>query len=62
MMLTEHEKKMLKRLETEGVLYWVAISPDDTRTLNRLIKKGVAREVVGQAGRRAWEPVIQEAS
>lgn len=36
----EYEKKMLKRLETDWVLYWTSISRDDTRTLKRLVKKG----------------------
>lgn len=56
MSLTLHEQKMLDRLTKAGVLHWTSIRADDTRTLNRLVKKGAAFETVGRAGRRAWAP------
>jgi len=56
--LTEHERKMLSRLERAGVLNWFEIKGDDTRTLGRLVKKGAAREIIGRRGRRAWEPTM----
>lgn len=56
--LTEHERKMLSRLERAGVLHWTEIKADDTRTLGRLVKKGAAREIIGRRGLRAWEPMI----
>lgn len=54
MRLTTHEQKMLDRLTKAGILHWAGIRADDTRTLNRLVKKGAALETVGRAGRRAW--------
>lgn len=52
--LTQHEQKMLDRLIAAGILHWAGIQADDTRTLNRLVKKGAALKTVGRAGRRAW--------
>ena len=60
--LTEHEQKMLDRLRREGTLHWTSVKADDTRTLNRLVKKGAARETVGRAGRKAWEPLTYNAA
>lgn len=56
MTLTEHEQRMLGRLQRAGQLHWTALKADDTRTLNRLVKKGAAVETIGRAGRRAWVP------
>jgi len=58
--LTKIEQKMLDRLKTEGVLRWVSVGIEDVKTLNRLVKKGVAIMTVGNAGRKAWAPVLAD--
>jgi hypothetical protein len=35
-------QNLLDRLTKAGVLHWTSIRADDTRTLNRLVKKGAA--------------------
>lgn len=57
MKLTERESKMLTRLKRAGKLHWILISTEDARTLNRLVKKGAAQQVVGLERSVAWEPV-----
>lgn len=59
-LLTEREQKMLERLKTEGVLHWVAVGLEDVKTLNRLVKKGVAIMAIGKARRKAWSPVLTD--
>lgn len=58
MSLTLHEQKMLDRLTKAGVLHWTSIRADDTRTLNRLVKKGAAFETVGRARRRRERSIV----
>jgi len=58
--LTKIEQKMLKRLEDECVLHWVVLGPEEVKALNRLVKKGVAIMTVGNAGRKAWSPVLAD--
>lgn len=48
------EQKMLTRLEKAGEIRWVVLSGNDTRTLGRLTRKGLAIESKNAAGERIW--------
>jgi hypothetical protein len=45
MTLTNIQEQKLKQLQQAGRLYWTAESTQGIRTLNELVKKGVAERV-----------------
>lgn len=59
-LLTEREHKMLARLKDDAPLSWVSVGPEDVKTLNRLVKKGMAIMTVGNAGGKSWSPVFTD--
>ncbi len=52
--LTEFEKETHQKLHEYGKLYWYATTTQQTRALNRLIKKGFATY---DGEKREWRPV-----
>lgn len=52
--LTATETRMLVRLERAGWIYWRAIKAQETRTLRRLVAKGLAVEGPGDRGLLGW--------
>jgi hypothetical protein len=52
--LTATERRMLTHLERAGVIYWRAIKAPETRTLRRLVAKGLAVEGTADRGLLAW--------
>lgn len=59
--LTHAEQRMLDRLRRAQQSRWSRRrSAADTRTMKRLVGKGLARERTGTDGRRAWEPAADE--
>ena len=53
--LTKKEQDILLRLKVDSYIMWVDTSPQETATLNRLVRKGFAR-TDGYGATLTWRP------